>query len=1022
MLPTPKVSVIMPVYNAEKYLRECLNSITNQTLREIEIICIDDGSTDGSLGILNEYAKNDERMHILTQHNQYAGVARNNGLRQAISKYVFFMDGDDYCSRKLLEHALAEAEKENADMVVFDHERYDETTGHTEKNRDVTINQLPEGCKVFNYRTNPKRIMSIVNPVPWNKLLRREFLIEWELTFEPLSSTNDITFSALCTACAERIVYLNEVLLTYRVNVKDSITSSKKKNLDNVIRALCQTYYKARRFPHYAEIEPSVQVFVAKNLVFALKNYAGEEGTPRYANFLSEMGKVCFGLPLFYYMDETKIGDKTLCQSIRELGKQAEKVFDTTYFPRIVVSLTSYPMRIGTVNQVIETLLHQTMQPYMIVLWLADSQFPNREQDLPEQLTSLLSNQFQIRWTEDIRSYKKLIPALRDFPDDIIITVDDDLLVMPEIIERLVRGYRKHPECIQCHRVTAIDYPSMDEITVTPDALKVYPTPTYLHKLSGGAGCLYPPHCLHPDVFRKELFLQLAPTSDDIWFWLMGALNGYKVNVVEGNLPRLHYIPGTQENALWKQNDQGEKLLFVHLRNILRYYPVLQDVLSYEYLMRGQSVDVSQIGVEELRRLQLQLSVQRRRADANAAEIRAIHSSATYKIGRVITFLPRKIRGGIRCYREHGLQYTWQRVLIHLHIKENEDLWEVPTNPSPSCVLVSKTKIDMTNLCNTEKTADQCAKKGEAQTKERGGIKKKAPVKRDYNYYQNLPPEKYAEELKLWFKRVTKEDLNLENPRTFNEKIQWLKLYDSTPLKTKLVDKYLVREWVAEKIGEEYLIPLLGVWDSFDDIDFNTLPEQFVLKTNHGSGWNIIVKNKQNLDLDAAKKKFDDWMSRNFGLKASMELQYVNIVPKIIAEQYIANTNGELSDYKFLCFNGEMRYVWIDIDRFTNHCRNIYNLDWERQAFSVGYPASARNIAPPQNFEKMKQLTQKLCEGFPHVRVDFYNVDGKIYFGEMTFTSGNGGETFSPKEYNLILGDMITLPPKSPIPEKIFEV
>lgn len=996
MLLTPKVSVIIPVYNVEKYLRECLDSVAGQTLRDIEIICVDDGSTDGSLDILREYEAKDSRVKVLTQTNQYAGVARNNGLRYAVGSYVFFMDGDDYCSLQLLERALVEAEKTDADMVVFDHNRYDEGTGRVEEKRDVAMEQLPGGCKVFNYRTNPKRIMSIVNPVPWNKLLRREFLLKWNLTFEPLSSTNDITFSALCAACADRIAYLNETLITYRVNVKDSITSTKTKNLSNVIRALCQTYYRARRFPHYAEIEPSVQVFVARNLMFALKNYAKEEETPRYTDFLNEIGKIFFGLPLFYSLDEVKVGDKTLCQSIRELKKRAEEAFDTTYFPRVIVSLTSYPKRIGMVNQVVETLLHQTMKPDMIVLWLAGSQFPNREQELPEQLTSLLSNCFQIRWTEDIRSYKKLIPALEVFQDDIIITVDDDLLVMPEIVERLVRGYRKHPGCIQCHRVTTVDYQSMDEITVTPDALQVYPAPTYLHKLSGGAGCLYPPHSLHPDVLRKELFMQLAPTSDDIWFWMMGALNGYKVNVVEGNLPRLHYIPGTQEDALWKQNDQGEKLFFVHLRNILRYYPILQDVLSYEYLMRHQPEGAAQgAGLEEMRQLQLQLSMQRRRADFNAAEIRAIHNSATYKIGRFITWLPRKARGGIRCYQEHGWQYTWQRVLVHLHIKKEEDEVVRLVQPLPR---------------RTESTHSPTLKASE--------VKRKAPIQYDYEYYKNLDPSKYEEELKRWFKRHTKKELNLENPETFNEKIQWMKLYDSTPLKTRLADKYLVREWVAEKIGEEYLVPLLGVWDSFDEIDFDQLPDQFVLKANHGCGWNIIVKNKAEFDVEDAREKFYHWMKMNFAFRAGLELQYLNIPPKIIAEEYLENDNSDLYDYKVFCFNGKAESIMFLSERNKGLKMAFYDLSWNKLPISYSFPRNEEDVPAPQNLKQLIELSEKLAVGFPHVRVDFYVLnDGSLKFGEMTFSSASGACRWNPPEQDRIYGDLIHLPPKSPLPE-----
>ena len=290
---------------------------------------------------------------------------------------------------------------------------------------------------------------------------------------------------------------------------------------------------------------------------------------------------------------------------------------------------------------------------------------------------------------------------------------------------------------------------------------------------------------------------------------------------------------------------------------------------------------------------------------------------------------------------------------------------------------------------------------------------------RDYDYYYNLSKEQYADELKLWYKRTTKKELNLEAPKTFNEKIQWMKLYDSTPLKTRLADKYLVRDWVKEKIGEEYLVPLLGVWDSFEEIDFDKLPDQFVLKANHGSGWNIIVKDKNSLDRAEAKKKLDMWMSKNFGLKSSMELHYMRIEPKIIAEQYIENIDG-LYDYKVLCFSGKAHYIWVDIDRFTDHCRNIYDLEWNLQPFTIGYKQSKKEVPPPKQLSKMIELSKILSAGFAHVRVDFYEVEDQIYFGEMTFTSGNGGETFTPPQYERVLGDLIQLPPKSPIPEKLF--
>lgn len=275
---------------------------------------------------------------------------------------------------------------------------------------------------------------------------------------------------------------------------------------------------------------------------------------------------------------------------------------------------------------------------------------------------------------------------------------------------------------------------------------------------------------------------------------------------------------------------------------------------------------------------------------------------------------------------------------------------------------------------------------------------------------KNMDAKDLPELLKKWYKKRTGRELNLENPKTFNEKIQWLKLYDNSPLKTKLADKYLVREWINENLGEEYLIPLLGVYDSFDEIDFDKLPDKFVLKANHGCAWNIIVKDKQKFDKKKAKKKFDKWMKRNYALKAGFEMQYKDIPPKIVAEAFIQDSKGELNDYKVLCFNGEPKFIWIDQGRFSNRTENIYDTKWNLQPFLLTYENSKEEVPPPKNLETMIEFARKLSKDFALVRVDFYNVDGKIYFGEMTFTSASGVDVFKPAEYDLKLGEMLELP------------
>ena len=243
--------------------------------------------------------------------------------------------------------------------------------------------------------------------------------------------------------------------------------------------------------------------------------------------------------------------------------------------------------------------------------------------------------------------------------------------------------------------------------------------------------------------------------------------------------------------------------------------------------------------------------------------------------------------------------------------------------------------------------------------------------------------------------------LNWDNPQTYNEKINVSKLYMPTPEKTRLADKYLVREWISEKIGSEYLIPLLGVYDSFDEIDFNSLPQSFVIKCNHDSGSVTLVKDKHKIDIEVLRRKYDVLLKRNYAWMG-WEMHYRAIKPKIIIEKYMGEA---VNDYKFLCFDGRPCYCWVDFNRYTNHKRNMYNLEWELQPFNQWHYGNYEGEAKrPECFGEMKRIAAVLCEGFGHVRVDLYVIGGKIYFGEMTFTNGNGFEEITPNEWNYKLG------------------
>ncbi|MGO4499663.1 ATP-grasp fold amidoligase family protein [Paenibacillus sp. 2RAB27] len=266
--------------------------------------------------------------------------------------------------------------------------------------------------------------------------------------------------------------------------------------------------------------------------------------------------------------------------------------------------------------------------------------------------------------------------------------------------------------------------------------------------------------------------------------------------------------------------------------------------------------------------------------------------------------------------------------------------------------------------------------------------------------------------LKLLFQHRMGKKLNLENPTTYNEKLQWLKLYDRKPEYTEMVDKHEVRKYIGETIGEEYLIPLLGVYNSFDEIDFSTLPDQFVMKCTHDSGGLVICKDKSKLDIEAARNKINISLSRNYYYHGR-EWPYKNIKPRIICEKYMVDESGvELKDYKFFCFDGEPKALFIATDRGIDTRFDFFDMEFNHLPFWQHYKNGVKKINKPVGFDDMIRLARILSKLIPHIRVDFYNINGKIYFGELTFYHFSGLEKFYPDKYDEIFGNWIIIPSK----------
>lgn len=528
----PKVSVIIPVYNTEKYLRQCLDSVVNQTLKDIEIICVDDGSTDGSVDLINEYIKNDSRIVLISQKNQGPSVARENGVNAAKGEYVGFVDSDDFIAKDYYELLYKHAVKFDADISMTDDIiLYDKgiigrkKCGVCSKDKLITSNIQ-------------KRSIIVTSGICWNKIYKKSFIDKYNLRPAGSAPGADNIFNATTVIKANKIAVSHKAKYYY-VQLSDSIVHKlKDKSSFNIVNN-----YKF--IDNWIDSQTDLTDF-----------------DKRYWKYVNMMRKRR-DFDVFYrsMAPEFKEEFKLLCN-------KNIVIYD------LIVSLTSYPARINTVHYTIESLLNQSIKPEKIILWLAEEQFPNKEKDLPSQLLNLCQSGLTLEWYHDIKSYKKIIPALHKYPNKVIITADDDVIYHKECLERLYVTYLKFPNTVVCHRGHYILFdPKTKNIMpyrqwIFECGIKI---PSYNIVQTGVGTVLYPPKCFYKDVLNEDLFTSLAYNTDDLWLWAMCVLNNTKIVIAQKNISNLDSIFGTQEDNLYLYNmEQGNNIT---MKKIFEYYP-----------------------------------------------------------------------------------------------------------------------------------------------------------------------------------------------------------------------------------------------------------------------------------------------------------------------------------------------------------------------------------------------------------------------------------------------------------------
>lgn len=274
---------------------------------------------------------------------------------------------------------------------------------------------------------------------------------------------------------------------------------------------------------------------------------------------------------------------------------------------------------------------------------------------------------------------------------------------------------------------------------------------------------------------------------------------------------------------------------------------------------------------------------------------------------------------------------------------------------------------------------------------------------------------------KIKFLILQRYKLNLKTPKTLSEKIQWIKLFADIEVLSKYIDKYEVRDFVKRKIGESYLIPLIGVYDDIEKINFNLLPNSFVIKATHASGWNLIVRDKSQIDWNKEKIIVKKWLESSF-YELTGERNYKNIKGRVVIEHLINDPSGDLKDYKFFCFNGHPRFIQVDGDRYENHKRDLYDIGWNKLPVTLQHNNLEKPVPKPELLNKLLQLASCLATDFKFVRVDLYFTGENIYFGELTFTPGQGYERFSSRYVDYNFGQYLILDSNSILkPDTIIE-
>lgn len=546
------VSVIIPCYNQGRYLQQAVDSVLASTYENIEIIVVNDGSYQ-DVEVLKTFSA--QKTKIINQENQGVSIARNNGIRESKGKYILPLDADDKIHPEYIEKAVKVFNNNKIGIVYSEAEFFGSKTGKW----NLEIYKFPN----ILYK-NVIFCSALFRKSDWENIngYKQEMNLgceDWEFWITLIENGAEVY------QIPERLFYYrqHENIRTYQSTKLLTFFRIRKK-----IIKFHQNMYKKNLLKIFLPM-----LFESiRNVLSCIFQNKG--------NFIQKGYRKLFKKQLSY------LKKQVIVNKLNNFNEFA--LTEVKRSPKLIVSLTSFPERIKDIIFTLYSLLNQSMKPDEVILWLAEEEFPNKENDIDENVLKLKKNGLSIKWCKNLGSYKKLVPALKEYPNDLIITADDDIYYPENFIELLYNSYLENSEYIHCHRAYKINLNKENQILPYCDWEKEIKNvdPSFLNFPTSGGGILFPSGLLHEDVINEELFLKLAPTEDDIWFWAMSLLKGTKLNVVKNNINNLISVNserGTKiegVKTLYSQNKNGGSDR--QLGNVLGYYPQILSKLVLE--------------------------------------------------------------------------------------------------------------------------------------------------------------------------------------------------------------------------------------------------------------------------------------------------------------------------------------------------------------------------------------------------------------------------------------------------------